>query len=67
MAEVVFQVRSADSPVTAHIAIEHNKSKSLALCQQTKSFKQCGAFEEQNKDPCRVNSKRNGNSQVEFV
>ena len=45
MARVVFQERSADSPPTTHIAIEHKKSKSLALCQQSESLKQCDAFE----------------------
>ena len=44
MARVVFQERSADSPATTH-TIEHKKSKSLALCQQTESLMQCVAFE----------------------
>ena len=39
MARVLFEERSADSPATTHITIEHNNSKSLALWQQ------CAAFE----------------------
>ena len=31
MARVVFQERSADSPATTPIAIEHNKSKSVEI------------------------------------
>ena len=50
MARVVLQERSADSPATTHTAIEHKKSTSLALCQQTESFMQCDAFEK-TKDP----------------
>ena len=48
MARVVFQERSADSPATTHIAIEHKKSKSQALCQQIESLMQCDAFEKTN-------------------
>ena len=44
MARVIFQERSADSPATTHIAIEHTKSKSLAFCQQTEGLMQCATF-----------------------
>ena len=45
MARVVFQEESTYSPATRKISIRRDKSKSLALCEQSESFMLCVAFE----------------------